>query len=65
MAENIEQILSGICPSCEEESDLKYIGELKHNNNLPIQLYNCKLCGSTINLASFNNKNKNPKASSQ
>ena len=62
--ENLENILNGICPTCGEESEFKYLGEQEMFNKPPIQLYNCGLCKSTIELAGFYNKNQNPKASS-
>jgi len=50
MTENIEQILSGICPSCGKESTFNYIGEQELINRPAIHLYDCNSCNSSIDL---------------
>ncbi len=58
MTENIEKLLSGICPSCLEESTFNYIGEQKMLDEGPDYLYNCSSCRSTISLETFREQNK-------
>jgi hypothetical protein len=56
MKENIEQILSGICPNCEKESTFNYIGEQEMFKKPVIQLYDCNSCKSSIDLVHISNK---------
>lgn len=56
MVENIEQILSGICPNCGKESTFNYIGEQEMFKKPAIQLYDCNSCNSSIDLVHINDK---------
>ena len=65
MENKLENMLNGICPSCEEESILEYLGPQEKLKGHPEQLYNCRSCKSTISLGSYERINLNSKASSQ
>ena len=64
MVENIEKILTGVCPTCKEESEFKYRGPFRLLEDDEIsQLYNCIKCKSTISLESFNEYNDSKESS--
>ena len=66
MSEKLEEKLIGICPNCEKESTFEYIGEQENvHNKPPIQFYDCKSCGSSIDLVSIYDKNPRLRVSSQ
>ena len=65
MTKNIEQLLSGICPSCLKESTFNYIGEQEMLSGGPQYFYNCSSCESTIALERYIEINSKITKSSQ
>jgi len=48
---DIEEIVNGICPSCDADTAFKYIGTQEGIAEYKdVQLYNCLDCGTTISL---------------
>ena len=46
---NIEKLIVGICPSCSERSEFKFLG-LQETYGEPYDIYDCKNCESSIPL---------------